>query len=134
MDYKLYTLVDITHTGQHRNEAGKEQLRYKEQNFNTMLQTLGLRSNIWYDRGPQMLEVGGRLVGFDTDNVIRVWRFDWRVEQPNVYERNGDALSFLKQDFHLVPYISGLDEAMEQRYAVFNTADPGANIVFHVKQ
>lgn len=134
MDYKLYTLVDITHTGQHRNEAGKEQLRYKEQNFNTVLQTLGLRSNIWYDRGPQILEVGGRLVGFDTDDIIRVWRFDWRVEQPNVYEENGDALSFLKQDFHLVPYISGLDEVMEQRYAVFNTADPGANIVFHVKQ
>ena len=134
MDYKLYTLVDITHTGQHRNEAGKEQLRYKEQNFNTVLQTLGLRSNIWYDRGPQMLEVGGRLVGFDTDDVIRVWRFDWRVEQPNVYEKDGDALSFLKQDFHLVPYISGLSEVMEQKYAVFNTADPGANIVFHVKQ
>ena len=134
MDYKLYTLVDITHTGQHRNEAGKEQLRYKEQNFNTVLQTLGLRSNIWYDRGPQMLEVGGRLVGFDTDDVIRVWRFDWRVEQPNVYEKDGDALSFLKQDFHLVPYISGLSEVMEQKYAVFNTADSGANIVFHVKQ
>lgn len=134
MDYKLYTLVDITHTGQHRNEAGKEQLRYKEQNFNTVLQTLGLRSNIWYDRGPQILEVGGRLVGFDTDDVIRVWRFDWRVEQPNVYEKDGDTLSFLKQDFHLVPYISGLSEVMEQRYAVFNTADSGANIVFHIKQ
>jgi len=134
MDYKLYTLVDITHTGQHRNEAGKEQLRYKEQNFNTVLQTLGLRSNIWYDRGPQMLEVSGKLVGFDTDDVIRVWRFDWRVEQPNVYEEDSDPLSFLKQDFHLVPYIRGLSEAMEQRYAVFNTADPGANIVFHLKQ
>jgi hypothetical protein len=134
MDYKLYTLVDITHTGQYRNEAGKEQQRYQEQNFNTVLQTLGLRSNIWYEHGPQMLEVGGRLVGFDTDDVIRVWRFDWRVEQPNVYAENGDALSFLKQDFHLVPYISGLGEAMEQRYAVFNTDNPGANIVFHTRQ
>jgi hypothetical protein len=134
MDYKLYTLVDITHTGQYRNEAGKEQQRYQEQNFNTVLQTLGLRSNIWYEHGPHLLEVGGRLVGFDTDNVIRVWRFDWRVEQPNVYEENGDALSFLKQDFHLVPYISGLGEAMEQSYAVFNTDNPGANIVFHTRQ
>lgn len=134
MDYKLYTLVNITHTGQYRNEAGKEQQRYQEQNFNTVLQTLGLRSNIWYEHGPQLLEVGGRLIGFDTDDIVRVWRFDWRVEQPNVYADNGDALAFLKQDFHLVPYISGLGEAMEQRYAVFNTTDPGANIVFHVKQ
>lgn len=134
MDYKLYTLVNITHTGQYRTEAGKEQQRYQEQNFNTVLQTLGLRSNIWYDHGPQVLEVGGRLVGFDTDDVIRVWRFDWRVEQLNVYQQVDDPLNFLKQDFYLVPYISGLGEAMQQRYAVFNTENPGANIVFHMKQ
>jgi hypothetical protein len=134
MDYKLYTLVDITHTGQYRIEPNKEQERYKEQNFNTMLQTLGLRSNISYRFNPQLLEVGGRLVGFDTDEIIRVWRFDWTVEHTDLYHDGTDPLGFLKQDFHLVPYISGLSEAMEQRHAVFNTADPGANIVFHVKQ
>ena len=134
MDYKLYTLVDITHTGQYRVEPNKEQERYKEQNFNTMLQTLGLRSNISYRFNPQLLEVGGRLVGFDTDEIIRVWRFDWTVEHTDLYHDGTDPLGFLKQDFHLVPYISGLSEAMEQRHAVFNTADPGANIVFHVKQ
>jgi hypothetical protein len=134
MDYKLYTLVDITHTGQYRIEPNKEQERYKEQNFNTVLQTLGLRSNISYRFNPQLLEVGGRLVGFDTDKIIRVWRFDWSVEHTDLYYDGADPLGFLKQDFHLVPYISGLSEAMEQRHAVFNTADPGANIVFHVKQ
>jgi hypothetical protein len=134
MDYKLYTLVDITHTGQYRVEPNKEQERYKEQNFNTMLQTLGLRSNISYRFNPQLLEVGGRLVGFDTDDIIRVWRFDWTVEHTDLYHDGTDPLGFLKQDFHLVPYISGLSEAMEQKHAVFNTADPGANIVFHVKQ
>ena len=46
MEYKLYTLVDITHTNQHRPEPGKEALRWKEQNFQTVLQTLGIRSNI----------------------------------------------------------------------------------------
>ena len=99
-----------------------------------MLQTLGLRSNISYRFNPQLLEVGGRLVGFDTDEIIRVWRFDWTVEHTDLYHDGTDPLGFLKQDFHLVPYISGLSEAMEQRHAVFNTADPGANIVFHVKQ
>jgi hypothetical protein len=134
MDYKLYTLVDITHTGQYRIEPNKEQERYKEQNFNTVIQTLGLRSNISYRFDPQILEVGGRLVGFDTDEIIRVWRFDWTVEHTDLYHDGTDPLGFLKQDFHLVPYISGLSEAMEQKHAVFNTADPGANIVFHVKQ
>ena len=133
MEYKLYTLVDITHTGQHRPEAGKEQLRWKEQNFNTVLQTLGIRSNVVYNVSPTMTEVNGRLVGFDTDEIIRVWRFDWYTERDFLYEKDGDPVGHLKEDFMLVPYISGLDEDMEQKFAVFNTEDPGKNISFFAK-
>jgi len=134
MDYKLYTLVDITHTGQYRNEPGKEDDRWREQNFNTVLQTLGIRANIQYFQKPIVTEVVGNLVGFDTNEVIRLWRFDFRTEQENLYEINGDPVGYLKQDFNLVPYINGLDELMEQKYAVFTTHVPGNNIVFHVKQ
>ena len=134
MDYKLYTLVDITHTGQHRLENGKETLRNQEQNFNTVLQTLGIRSNVWYTHGPILIEVKGSLVGFNTDEIIRVWRFDWRTERDNLYHKDEDPVGFLKDDFHLIPYISGLSESMKQKYAVFNTEDLGANIVFHLKQ
>lgn len=134
MDYKLYTLIDITHTGQYRNEPGKEDDRWREQNFNTVLQTLGIRANIQYFQKPIVTEVAGNLVGFNTDEVIRLWRFDFRTEQEHLYESKGDPVGYLKQDFHLVPYISGLSELMEQEYAVFNVTDPGKNIVFHVKQ
>jgi len=133
MEYKLYTLVDITHTGQHRNEPGKETLRWKEQNFNTLLQTLGIRANITYFASPIMTEVKGQLVGFDTDEIIRVWRFDFFTDRDDLYERNNDPVGHLKEDFILVPYISGLDEAMEQQYAVFNPEDPGKNIAFFKK-
>ena len=133
MNYKLYTLVDITHTGQKRYEHGKESAWQKEQNFNTMLQTLGLRSNIHYDISPQLLEVGGRLVGFDTDEVIRVWRFDWYTEQ-DLYSVGDDPVAFLKQDFDLIPYINGLGEILDQKIPVFTTEDPGKNIVFFLKQ
>ena len=134
MEYKLYTLVDITHTGQYRTELGKEDDRWREQNFNTILQTLGIRANISYDQKPSMTEVKGKVVGFDTDEIIRVWRFDFRTERDALYENNDDPVGFLKEDFHLVPYIAGLNELMEQNYAVFNTSNPGANIVFHQKQ
>ena len=130
MHYKLYTLVDITHTGQYRLEPGKEQDRYKEQNFNTVLQTLGLRSNISYTSSPWLIEVRGSIIGFDTDDIIRVWRFEFETERDFVYENNADPVGFLKEDFNLVPYINGLDELMEQHYAVFSTEDPGKNIVF----
>ena len=134
MDYKLYTLVDITHTGQYRSELGKEHLRYKEQNFNTVIQTLGLRSNIWYNHGPIVMEVRGSLVGFNTEDIIRVWRFDWHTERENLYLLNDDPVGYLKQDFNLVPYIKGLDECMEQTYAMFVTAPDNTNIVFYLKQ
>ena len=133
MDYKLYTLVDITHTGQYRNEFGKEDDRWREQNFNTVIQTLGIRANVIYSQNPSLTEVKGRLVGFDTDEVIRVWRFDFSTERDFLYEVDGDPVGHLKEDFHLVPYISGLSEMMTQNYAVFNTHNPGSNIVFHSK-
>ena len=134
MDYKLYTLVDITHTGQYRLEIGRENLRYKEQNFNTVIQTLGLRSNIWYNHGPIAMEVRGSLVGFPTEDLIRVWRFDWHTERENLYLLEDDPVGYLKQDFNLVPYIKGLDECMEQTYAMFVTDLNNGNIVFHLKQ
>lgn len=133
MQYKLYTLVDITHTGQYRNEPGKESDRWREQNFNTVLQTLGIRANINFYNKPFITEVNGKLVGFDTNDIIRVWRFDFSVEHDFLYEKDGDPVGFLKDDFHLVPYIQGLDELMEQQHAVFTTTGTTRNIVFHKK-
>ena len=132
MNYKLYTLVDITNTGQYRTEPGKEEARYREQNFNTVIQTLGLRSNIQYNNRPQQIQVRGKVVGFDTDEIITVWRFDWETEN-DLYTKDDDPVGYLKEDFHLVPYINGLGETMEQQYAVFNSHDPGKNIVFVLK-
>ena len=133
MEYKLYTLVDITHTGQHRNEQHKQKERCQEQNFNTLLQTLGIRSNIHYHNSPDPIEIKGSLIGFDTDKIIRVWRFDFTTERDFVYQQADDPVGGLITDFHLVPYIKGLNEDMEQQYAVFNTSDPGKNIVFFKK-
>lgn len=134
MQYKLYTLVDITHTGQYRNEPGKESLRWKEQNFNSIIQTLGLRANLSFMSNPLMTEVKGSLIGFDTNDIIRVWRFDFETEREDVYENDNDPVGFLKEDFELVPYIEGLDELLQQNFAVFVTEGKNKNIVFHKKQ
>lgn len=131
MNYKLYTLVDITHTGQYRSEPGKEVARWKEQNFNTIIQTLGIRSNISYTNNPTVIEVKGSVVGFDTNEIIRLWRFDFFTEQDFVYEKNGDPIGLLKDDFNLVPYISGLDELLEQNFDIFVTDGHTKNIVFY---
>ena len=51
-----------------------------------------------------------------------------------MYGPDEDPTLFLREDFHLVPYIAKLDELMEQNYAVFVTEGEGKNIVFHKKQ
>jgi hypothetical protein len=133
MHYKLYTTVDITNTGQYRNEPNKEQLRWKEQNFQTVLQTLGIRANVVGYIKPDMIEILGSTVGFNTDKIIRVWRFDFETERDHLYTVNNDLVGYLKSDFEAVPYISGLDESMEQNYDIFVTDGPARNIVFHKK-
>jgi hypothetical protein len=133
MEYKLYTLVDITSTGQYRHEAGKESLRWKEQNFSAVVQTLGMRANIAYTQKPMITSVKGTVVGFDLEEVIKVWRFDFSTERDFLYLKDDDAVGYLKEDFNGVPYISGLDELMEQRFAVFATEGQNRNIVFHQK-
>jgi hypothetical protein len=131
MEYKLYTLVDITHTNQYRPSAGL--VHWQEQNFNTVIQTLGIRANISYINSPTVLDVKGSLVGFNTEEILRVWRFDFYTERDHVYEKDGDPVGLLKDDFTLIPYIAGLNESMEQRYAVFNPEEPGNNISFFKK-
>lgn len=131
MQYTLYTLVDISHTNQFRHEQGLEELLWKEQNFQTVLQTLGMRANITYSKSPEVREIVGSTIGFKTELPLRVWCFEFETEREFLYENDGDPVGFLKEDFHLIPYISGLSELMEQKYAVFNCYDPGSNIIFH---
>jgi hypothetical protein len=130
-EYKLYTLVDITHTNQYRPSAGI--YHWQEQNFNTVLQTLGIRANVSYRQKPTILDVKGSLVGFDTEEILRVWRFDFYTEQDYMYATDDDPVGLLKEDFTLIPYIAGLNESMEQKYAVFNPETPGNNISFFKK-
>ncbi len=131
--FKLYTFVDISHTHQYKIEAGKEAARWKEQNFNTIIQTIGIRANISYYQSPIMTEIKGSLVGFDTDDIIRLWRFDFATEQTDCYSGSDGHVTLLKRDFNLVPYIQGLDELLVQKYAVFVTTGPEKNITFFKK-
>jgi hypothetical protein len=133
MNYKLYTTVDITNTNQYRAEHGKEHARWKEQNFQTILQTIGIRANISYQLKPDLIEIKGSTIGFNTDEIINVWRFDFSTERDNLFEFNNNPVGYLLEDFDLVPYISGLSESMQQNFDIFVTEGPATNIVFFKK-
>lgn len=133
MRYELYTTVDITNTGQYRTEPGKETERWKEQNFQTVLLTLGIRTNITYINKPQVVSAKGSILGFDTSKIIKVWEFSFETERDYPFGTDDEPTAFLISDFEGVPFISGLDESMKQNYDVFVTEGPARNIVFNKK-
>jgi hypothetical protein len=134
MEYRLYTTVDITHTGQYRASTNNDAERWKEQNFQTVLQTLGIRANVLFTSPPKMIEIAGNIFGFNTSNIIRVWQFEFSTERDNFYELDKNPVGYLIEDFDGVPYIAGLDESMEQNYAVFVTSGSACNIIFKLRE
>lgn len=129
MRYKIYTLVDITKTGQYRNEQGRELSRLQQQNFDTILQTIGMRANLSYVSPPTVKIDRPSNYDLDGDDLANIWIFEWQVDHEDLFSHNGDALYRLREDFELVPYISGLTETVKYDPAIFR---PGINISFEI--
>jgi hypothetical protein len=128
MRFRLYTLVDITETRARRGDDPKA--ARQQQNFLTVLQTIGLRVNPTYNKSPQIIEdTPSRLgLGKNYKNKQRVWQFDFEIE----YEAALD-LDILNSDFDLIPIIDGLNETAKFDNSVFLTQNPlKSNIIFEV--
>lgn len=113
MQYRLHTLVDITNSKQYRNEPGREQARGQQQNFDTMINTIGMRSNLQYDEPPRVIKDIPQNFGLSGKTAQNIWIFDWRVEMDYTFSQNGDPCALLKKDFVLVPYIANLTETID---------------------
>jgi hypothetical protein len=129
MRYRLHTLVDITNTGQYRNEPGKEQARLQQQNFDTLINTIGMRSNIEYNYPPKVIIDIPERYGMIGKNLCNIWVFEWDVEMEYIFLDNGDDVALLKKDFELVPYIPNLTETIDCKPSMWI---PKANINFEI--
>ena len=124
MIYCLYTLVDITASGQYKSRNDLERLQ--QQNFDTVMQTIGLAGNVYYERPPEMRPAG--IFGNESQTC---WYFEWRMEIEHLFEVNGDELARLKDLFEYVPFITGLTETADFSTPMFKL---GHNIIFDYKQ
>ena len=129
MHYRLYTLTDITCTGQYRNEEGKEQARNQQQNFDTVLNTIGIRANVMYDDQPTVMVNIPNRYGMTGKDFANIWVFEWQVESQYRFRHEEDDVGLLKVDFSLVPYISGLTETARFKNNLFM---PIINISFEM--
>lgn len=130
MEYRLVTLIDITATGQYRQEAGKEKAQNQQQNFDTILQTLNLRGNTYFTVKPKCLEANAKQHGFAMNKTMAMWQFEWHMEIDDIFTANGDPLYWLKRDFNHIPIIPNLDEMIVLKRPMFVTEGTDTNIIF----
>lgn len=127
MRFRLYTLVDITETGARKGDDSKAVRQ--QQNFLSILQTIGLRVNPTYIKAPEVKKEIPKNLGLGSSYTKKenIWEFVFDIE----YESALD-IETLKNDFNLIPFISQLDESVKFKTASFSTKDSSiCNIIFH---
>lgn len=122
---QIFTVIDMTETNVGRSGEAKQ--RNQQANYNTVVQTAGLRVNPM----PIALEskvgvVDGIGFGSSIKDKQRYWVFTFQHEFENALN-----IDQLKDDFDLVPIITGLDETALINNSAFRTKDSvETNIVF----
>lgn len=126
MKFRLETLIDITETNARRND-GDRVAYHQESNFQTVLQTIGLRVNFDYDKSPQNAEIAVGKIGFGDKykGKQQLWTFEFDVEYEGAL-----TVEMLNKDFELIPIVTGLTETAKIDKALFRTAPQERNITF----
>ena len=110
MRFCVYTLIDISETKARRGDETKA-VR-KQQNFNTVLQTIGIRANLEYLSSPEIIKADLNKYKFGTDyeGKHNIWRWEFTIP----FE-DATNIDLLQEDFDIVPIISDLDETVDLR-------------------
>jgi len=122
--YQLITLVDITRTNPTRSETDQYRLG-QQANFNTLLQSIGLRSNVSWDTDPK--ELTG-ILPQPLNGKANHWVWLFEVERDDVFTKDGNPVGLLLEDLHGVPVVDQLNNSVELIPAVFQTQGPNSNI------
>jgi hypothetical protein len=122
--YQIVTLVDITRTNPTRSETDQHLLG-QQANFNTLLQSIGLRSNVEWTVDP--VESAGSLP-YPLEGRANYWTWTFEVEREEVFTKDGNPVGLLLDDLHGVPIISQLNNSVDIDPPVFQTQGSNSNI------
>ena len=122
--FQIISLVDITRSRPDRSCT--DQLKLGQQaNFNSLLQAIGIRSNIEWQDDPKMHT--GRLPD-PFDGAASHWIWTFTVERDFVFDKQGDPVGLLLDDIHGVPVVDGLNNTVLLAPLAFQTRGKGMNI------
>ena len=121
--YRGYTLVDITDTGITKFSAEHEKARNQQRNWETVLQILNMRTQIFRVEQNVLDHQDLRTYQFGSlyTGKQRVWAFEFDVEFVGVVPPS---------DFEQVPVIVGLEETAKLPISLFYTTGINKNIYF----
>ena len=128
-----YTLVDITATGVTRYRLDQEFQRNQQRNWETILQTIGLRTQPMMLKGPVATESNlsdGWEFGASYQGRHRIWIWTFAVEHEDIFGTYDDPVAALLKDFEQVPIISGLNETARFMLPIFYPHGAIKNIYF----
>jgi hypothetical protein len=130
--HRGYTLVDVTKTDVTKYTPELERMRNKQRNWETVVQVLGLRSQIMNAKQlkTETVDLTKHEFGQDYSDQHRIWSFEFEVEFENLYLQDRDPYGVLKNDFSHTPVILGLDETAQPLMPIFYTDGPSKNIYF----
>lgn len=133
--YSCSILVDVTPTKVYHtnNSQDRDLARNQQRNWDTVLQTLGLRCQIFDINEPQVktCNIDNFYFGRDFEGEHRVWTFSFAVDRPDIFQSNSyDPTGALFLDFDKVPIIIGLTETAKFRLPVIRSHGTQKNITF----
>jgi hypothetical protein len=113
--YQIVTLVDITRSQPTREETDKIKLG-QQANFNSLVQAIGMRSNVTWHRDPT--KHTGRLPEPASGKATH-WTWEFDCERDQVFLKDKDPVGLLKFDLDGVPIVAGLGDSIELAPACF---------------
>jgi len=132
--YQGHTLVDITNTGVTKYSVDKEHQRNQQRNWETVVQILGLRTQLMRMEITDILNVNLNKYKFGKNHTgkHKIWVFEFDVEYQDIYRIGNDDFKILVDDFTQIPIITKLDETTTGSLPIFYSSD-GAdkNIYFN---
>lgn len=121
--YKIVSLVDITRSRPSRTESDRVKVS-QQANFNSLLQSIGLRSNIEWDSDP--VEHSGRLPENIEGKAVH-WIWEFTSERDQVFQKDLDPVGLLLDDLHGTPIVANLNNSVELTPPMFQTKGNGRN-------
>lgn len=120
--YKLITLIDITKSDATRTEGDRIKVG-QQANFNSLLQGIGMRSNVDWSADPKVAD--GRLP--NGSGKARHWIWHFYCEREDVFLKDDDPVGLLKDDLNGVPVVAQLNNTADIDPACFLTKGDKVN-------